>query len=271
MPSSLLLVLGVAVLTVALRSYRHPFLQKLGLFGILATSFLAGRYLAGSVVAGICCAASWLLLPWLEILTRIRRLRMPLERSLRHRSPPSEDYFPALPGLTHEIESEGFAHVDDAGWNWEDHQQFFRLFHRAKDHTLAAICLVEQAGAAFYYLSISSRGRDGRVWTTWNYPFSNSLMLAPQLKINRQRADRAFPELDASHGAFLLSNQVAMGDLTPLDPDAMPLEIQKDLSAQVLFNINKGVLTPTGEGHVRYSWRGWFYLWFQFLRDFVRI
>jgi hypothetical protein len=32
-----------------------------------------------------------------------------------------------------------------------------------------------------------------------------------------------------------------------------------------------GVLRQTTEGDVRYSWRGWFYLWFQFLRDIVRL
>jgi hypothetical protein len=268
--SSFLLVLGVGVLTLALRSFRHPVLQKLGVFGLLATSFLAGYYLAGSAAAGVACAASWLLLPWLEILTRIRRLRMPMERILRHRAPPPEDSFPALPELTNEIEMEGFAHVDDAGWDWEDHQQFFRLFHREKDHTLAAICLIEQFETAFYYLSLSSRGKDGRIWTTWNYPFANSLMSVPQLKVNRLRSDRAFPDLAASHGAFLQKNSVTVTDLAPVDPETMQEEIQKDLRAQVAFNLNKGLLARTDDGGVRYSWRGWFYLWLQFMRDIIR-
>jgi hypothetical protein len=30
------------------------------------------------------------------------------------------------------------------------------------------------------------------------------------------------------------------------------------------------VLVQSTEGEVRYSWRGLFYLWFQFLRDLVR-
>lgn len=271
MLSSLLLVLGVGVLTVALRSFRHPVLQKISALGVLATSFLAGYFLAGSVLAGIACAASWLLLPWLEILTRVRKLRLPVDKNLRHRSPPSAEDFPALAGLTDEIEQEGFTHIEDAGWDWEDHRQFFRLFHREKDHTLAAICLIEQFEMAFYYLSVSSRGRDGRIWTTWNYPFAHSLMMVPQLKINRLRTDQTFLQLVASHGDFLRSNRIAAEDLAPVDPDKMQEEIQKDMRAQVAFNLTKGVLRQTTEGDVRYSWRGWFYLWFQFLRDIVRL
>ena len=32
-----------------------------------------------------------------------------------------------------------------------------------------------------------------------------------------------------------------------------------------------GVLVQSTESEVRYSWRGLFYLWFQFLRDLVRL
>ena len=270
MISPFLLILGVAMLGIALRSFQHPIFQKLGALAILTTSFLIGWFITGHLAAGIACALSWFLLPWLEILTRIRKLRLPLDKSLRHKSPPSRDHFPWLDELTTEIEAEGFQHVDDAGWDWEDYQQFFRLFYKESDRSQSAICLIDQEPLAFYYLSISSRAKDGTIWTTWTYPFSNSLKISPRLKINRVRANQTFVQLYESHQTFLLRNKVSTDQLEALNPDEITLDIQKDLRAQIAHNLTKGVLTPAGEGHIRYSWWGLFYIWIQFLRDLVR-
>ena len=153
------------------------------------------RILAG----GAFCASSWLLLPWLEILTRIRKLTLPPEKDLRHKSPPNAEIFPALHDLTEEMEGESFEHVEDAGWDWDDYNQFFRLFYKPVDRTQAAICLIDQHDVAFFYMSISSRAKDGRIWTTWNYPFSYSLQLVPQWRVNRLRGDQTFLEIYESH------------------------------------------------------------------------
>jgi len=270
--SSLLLVLGVAVLSMALRSFNHVVPQKLGALGIFATSFLVGYFLSGgNVYVGAFCASSWLLLPWLEILTRIRKLRLPIEKNLRHKSPPSPDVFPDLHEITDEVEGEGFEHVEDAGWDWDDYQQFFRLFYKGEDRSQAAICLIDQHDMAFYYLSVSSRAKDGTIWTTWNYPFSYSLKLVPQLKINRLRTDQTYLQLYQSHRDFLKNNGIDVSQLEELSHDQIQLEIQKDLRAQIAHNLAKGVLTQAGEGLIRYSWRGLFFIWVQFLRDLVRL
>ena len=71
--SDLMLILGVAVLSIALRSFYHPVLRKLGAFGVLCTSFVAGWKLSGYWQVGLFCASSWLLLPWLEILDLVRQ------------------------------------------------------------------------------------------------------------------------------------------------------------------------------------------------------
>lgn len=267
----LLLVLGVAALSMALRSFNHVIPQKLGALGIFATSFLVGYFISGYWLIGIFCAVSWLLLPWLEILTRIRKLRLPLEKNLRHKTPPASEAFPALSDITGEIEEECFEHIEDAGWDWDDYQQFFRLFYKHADRSQAAICLVEQSDMSFYYLSISSRAKDGKIWTTWNYPFSYSLKLAPALRINRLRSDQTFLQIYESHVEFLSKHRIAPDDLDELNPDQIQLEIQKDLRAQIAHNLANGVLTRTEEGQIRYSWRGLFFIWFQFLRDIVRL
>ena len=124
---------------------------------------------------------------------------------------------------------------------------------------------------SFYYLSISSRAKDGKIWTTWNYPFSYSLKLAPALRINRLRSDQTFLQIYESHVDFLNKHQIAPDDLDELKPDQIQVEIQKDLRAQIAHNLANGVLTKTDEGQIRYSWRGLFFIWFQFLRDLVRL
>jgi hypothetical protein len=271
MLSDLLLILGVAALSLALRSFDHPVLRKLGAAGILATSFLVGWKLSGYWQIGVFCASSWLLLPWLEILTRVRRLTLPLERNLRHKSPPNAETFPALDEITGEVEGEQFEHVDDTGWDWEDHAQFLRLFYKTGERTQVAICLIDQGEIAFFYLSISSRAKDGTIWTTWNYPFSYSLKLVPNWRVNRLRGDQTFLQIYESHRHFLNMNRVRLDDLADLDPETIQHEIQKDLRAQITHNIAAGVLRQNAAGEIRYSWRGMFFIWVQFLRDLVRL
>src|SRR5437667_9523497 len=122
------LTLGVVALSVGLRSFQNSYAQKAGALGILAATFLTVYFVTGSWIWGFAAAMGWLFLPWLEILTRIRALRLPKEKQLRPKSPPSSDTFPALSEITCEIEEEGFVHVGDAGWDWEDYRQFFRCF-----------------------------------------------------------------------------------------------------------------------------------------------
>ncbi|MEP6810186.1 MAG: hypothetical protein ABI992_08070 [Chthoniobacterales bacterium] len=267
----LFLTLGVAVLSVALRSYQSSLAQKAGALGILVTTFLFAYFLSGNWIVGLAATLAWLFLPWLEILTRIRVLRLPKEKALRPKSPPSPDVFPTLNEISREIENEGFAHINDAGWDWEDYKQFFRLFYKEEDRSQATICLNEQHDLSFYYLRISSRARDGIIWTTWNYPLSYGLKLTPQFRINRERPDQSFWQLYQSHKEYLRLNQVETDVIAPMDEDRIQTEIENDLRDQIAHNVEQGVLKSANEKEVKYSWRGMIYLWCQFLLDLVRL
>lgn len=267
----LFLTLGVAVLSVALRSYQTSWAQKIGAFGILASTFLGVYFATDRWLLGLAAALMWLFLPWLEILTRIRALRLPKEKALRPKSPPSTDIFPTLNEITREIENEGFAHINDAGWDWEDYRQFFRLFYNEEDRAQATICLNEQNDLSFYYLRISSRAKAGIIWTTWNYPLSYGLKLTPAFRINRQRPDQSFWQLYQSHKEYLQLNQVETSLIDSMDEDRIQEEIENDLRSQIAHNIEKGVLKAANESEVKYSWRGMVYLWCQFLLDLVRL
>ncbi len=267
----LFIVLGVLVLSVALRSYQSSLAQKAGALGILTATFLAAYLVSDNWLIGLAAALLWFFLPWLEILTRIRTLRLPKEKALRPKSPPSSDIFPTLNEITREIENEGFAHINDAGWDWEDYRQFFRLFYKEEDRAQATICLNEQNDLSFYYLRISSRAHDGIIWTTWNYPLSYGLKLTPQFRINRQRPDQSFWQLYQSHKEYLRNNQVETKAIDPMDEERIQAEIERDLRDQIAHNIKKGVLKSANDREVKYSWRGMVYLWCQFLLDLVRL
>jgi hypothetical protein len=267
----LFLILGVAVLSIALRSFQSSFAQKAGALGILVATYLLVYFITGSHLFGAIAAAAWFFLPWVEILTRIRVLRLPQEKQLRPKTAPSPDTFPNLNEISHEIENEGFAHISDAGWDWEDYRQFFRLFYKEEDRAQATICLNEQHDLSFYYLRISSRTKDGLIWTTWNYPLSYGLKLTPQFRINRQQPDQSFWQLYQSHREFLRRNRVDTNAINVLDEEQIEKEMENDLRNQIAHNISSGVLKQTPAGDVKYSWRGMIYLWCQFLLDLVRL
>lgn len=268
--SDILFILAVALLSMGLRTFSNPILYKLGSFCVLGTSFLVGYFATGNWETGGLFAASWLMLPWLEILTRVRKARLPMVKPLSHQYPPARSIFPDLGALTEEMEGAGFEQVDDAGWDWSDHSQFFRLFYKEDERLQGTICLVDQEDMAFYYLCFSSRSVDGNSWTTWNYPFAYAMKFAPQFRTKRLRGDRSVREMVESHRAFLAQSGVTASTLLPATSEEMQLGMQRDLERQIAHNVSAGLLQPMGEGMVRYSWRGMFFVWVQFLRDFVR-
>lgn len=266
----LFIVLGVGVFAFALRSFENHWVRRLGGLAVLATSFLIGYFLTGSITVGFIGVATWFLLPWLEILTRIRRMRLPIDKRLRKRTPPSNRRFPDLAEVTEEIEELGFEYVEDTGWNWEGIDQFFRIFYDPETRTEVAVCLNEQGPVAFTYLAISSRTRDGKTWRTWNYPFSYTMMLAPNLMMNRFLSAHTFRDLVEQHRSFLLKNKIGDAELVTEDPDEIPEQMENEVRRQIDHNLDRGLIALSGEGTFRYSWRGLFFLWRQFVVDMVK-
>src|SRR5438477_8906110 len=85
----LFLTLGVAVLSVALRSYQTSLAQKLGALGILIASFQAVYFITGNVGWGAAAAATWLFLPREEVLTHNLTFPLPKEKRVRPKKPPA--------------------------------------------------------------------------------------------------------------------------------------------------------------------------------------
>lgn len=266
-----LLTLGVAVAGFGFRSFDHAWLRKAGALCFLGASYGGALALTGSHLVGVVAVAVWFFLPWLEILMRIRHLRMPLDKTLRSAFPPSSDRFPQLREMTAEIEAAGFERVEDTSFDWDETRQFMRLFHHREDRVQAAISLLEQGSVALAWVSVSSRLPDGRTWTTWNYPFSHTMMLPPETRLNPVLDADSFEGLVAAHHGMLMSDGLQVEDLADTEPEAFSDLIQRETRRQVDHNLDQGLILLSGEGTFRYSFRGYLFLWRQFLRDMVRL
>ncbi len=268
--SPFLLIAGLLVFWYACRTFHNRYLHKLGAIAFLAASFSVGFFLGGNSVAwGCASAAFWIVLPWFEILTRVRKLRLPLRHELRPRHPPNRDTFPDLPDLTQTVEDLGFERVADLGWEWQGVRQFVRVFYNHAERAQASICMNEQDEIAFAYVSVSSRTDDGRTVITWDYPFSYTMQFAPRQRVQRVPSGTAFPDLFMRHRILLQRGDGL--DLSPQIPAQIVGEIERETRIQIDHNLAKGLIRDAGEGTFRYSWRGCFFLWFQLVKDMIRV
>ncbi len=269
----LLFVIGLVVLAAALRCCRHFAARKLGAFTFLVASFFALYFLFGkNLLAGLCGAVAWFFLPWIELLTRIRRLRLPLENRLRFRVPPADSFFPNAAEAVDAMEEEGFEHATDSGWEWAGMKQFFRIFWNPEEKAIATVCLCEQEEVAFAFISITSKDGNGRIFRTTNFPFSPTLKCGPEVSWNHVPCERnCFHQILKDHHAFLSRRHIPEADLRVPDPDEVEDEIEGEMRRQIDHNLAQGIIKLTGDGHFRYSFKGLFFLWRQFIKDMVRL
>lgn len=266
-----LIVIGVLLLALGLRSARGRLLRKAGAFTFLVASFLLFFYLAESVVAGCLGATLWFFLPWVELLTRIRRMRLPLENRLGHRPIPDPAFFPNASEAAAAMEEEGFEHVSDCGWEWDGMRQFFRLFWHPEERAVAAVCLCEQSDVAFAFISITSHDDRGGLWRTTNFPFAPTLRRPPDVRWNHVPCGRnCFHQILRDHRDYLGRNRIDTGGLRVPDPEEIEQSIELEMRRQVEHNLAAGIIRLTGDGHFRYSKRGLLFLWGQFIKDMVR-
>lgn len=267
-----LIVIGLVVLAVALRSARTNLLRKLGALTMLAASFCLFYFVTGSLCGGLIGVVLWFFLPWIELLTRIRRMRLPLDNRLSHREIPNPSFFPNAIEAASAMEEAGFEHVSDCGWEWAGMQQFFRLFWHPEEKAVAAVCLCEQSDVAFAFISITSHDANGGIWRTTNFPFAPTLQCPPNVKWNHVPCERScFHQILADHQKYLCRVRVPAGGLRMPDPEEIENSIEQEMRKQVEHNLAAGIIRLTGDGHFRYSNRGLFFLWGQFIKDMVRL
>jgi hypothetical protein len=266
------IVIGVWLAGHALRNFGHPVLRKLGALIYLGATFLAGYFISGrSWVGGTVAVAGWFLLPWLDIVLRVRGMRLPMNKELNYRPPPGREEFPPLPEVTDAFEAAGFERVDDVGWDGGEVRQFVRLFYLPERRMQGAISFHQQHGAGLGFLSCTTRTADGRTFITTDNPYSN-LPQPPDVVVQSLRQVSTIAELIEEHEAMLAACGVdAATEGEELDPETLPERLSRELSRQIRHNLLTGYITDAGEGKFRYSWRGCFYLWGRVVRDMVRL
>ena len=267
-----LIVLACLVIGFALRSCRTLLLRKLGALTFLGVSFLSLFFLCGSVCAGFIGVALWFLLPWFDLLTRIRKLRFPLDNRLKLCTPPSEDHFPNAARLIHEIELAEFDHVTDNGWDWAGMQQYFRFFWNPEAKAIAAVCLCEHDQVAFAFVTISAWAPNGRTIHTTNYPFAPTLKHLPDAHWDHLPCERNnFKAICKDHERHLKKLGIMKAELLMPDPDEVIAQVEAEMRRQINHNVDCGLIMMTGDGHFKYSTKGLFFLWFQSVKDMIRL
>jgi hypothetical protein len=267
----LLLILGVVALSLALRTLPWTFTRKLGALGFLAASFMLGYFASGKIWIGAVTVAMWFLFPWIELITRTRKMRLPVKRSLSRQSPPGSQRFPELNSITEEIEAEGFVYVKDSGWKWNDTNQFYRFFYHEEKRTHATICFTEQSFFSYACVSISVRHEDGRVFRTANLPFSSPMKSPPNIVQRRDLDSFSFQDFVQGHEIWLEAIGLATADFADQSPEDIIAQVESESGNQIHHNVDSGIIALCEKAETwRYSWRGLLYLYFQTLKDFVR-
>lgn len=268
----LLLVVGLLIFGVSLRSCRSFALRKLGALAYLATSYLAFFFFFGTHWAGVAAIFLWLLIPWVELLMRVRKLRFPINNKLNYRHPPEVAHFPMATQCTTQIEEAGFEHVTDSAWDWAGMQQYFRLYWNPEKKQIAALCLCEQDQVAFAFLTLSSECAARKTYRTTNYPFSPTLRALPSIRWHQIPCQHdCFHHLSSEHDRFLQRQAIDVEQLRNPDPERLEQCLENEMREQIDFNFKKGLIKLTGDEHFRYSWRGLFYLWRQIVKDIIRL
>jgi hypothetical protein len=267
-----LTVIGLVMLAVALRTARVNLLRKLGAVTMLVATYLMVYFLTGCLSLGLVGVSVWFFLPWVELLTRVREMRLPLNNRLRHRSLPNPSFFPNAAEASVAMEEAGFEHVSDCGWDWAGMHQFFRIFWHPEERAVAAVCLCEQREVAFAFITVTSYDENGRTWRTTNFPFSPTLQCQSTVRWNHVPCERScFHLILEDHRAYLRQMKIEQDHLRMPDPEVLEDQIENEMKAQVEHNLAVGFVKLTGDGHFRYSVRGLFFLWGQFIKDMIRL
>ena len=267
-----LIVIGLTVLAIALRSCRSPLLRKSGALMMLFASFCLFYFLTDTWVGGLIGVFLWFCLPWVELLTRVKNLRLPMNNRLQHTNPPRDTFFPHAAEAIQEMRERDFEHVEDSGWSWAGMDQHFRIFWNPELNAIATVCLCEQEAVAFAFITITSHDKDGTVWRTTNFPFSATLKTPDRINWNRVPCEKSsFDAVLRSHTDFLHRKNVQLESLYVPSPDIVVDEIESEMREQLDYNLKQGIIEEADQRYFRYTTKGLFFLWRQLVRDMVRL
>lgn len=266
-----LILMGLSIMAIAFRSCRLAALKKLGALTIVVVTFLIGWFFTDTIYCGLSLAGMWLFLPWIELLTRVRKARLPIDNRLQHFKAPTLEFFPHASQSAHDLEEHEFEMIGSSGWDWEDMKQQFITYWHPDECAIATICLCHRADVAFSFLSITSQAQDGRVYRSTNFPLSPTLKAPAHLHYHRVPCSyKRFGEVMAEHRKLLEKNSVTHDCLRMPDPDEFIEQTEKEMQVQLETNRQLGLIRYNSDQTFTYTPKGLLYLWMQFLKDMIR-
>ena len=267
-----LTVIGIILIGMALRSCRRRVFRKVGALVYLLASGIIVYFLSGNIPLSVASIFVWFFLPWIELGSRIRKLRLPLENHLHEEKSPRLQQFPEAVHSIDELETLDFEHSSDYSWDWAGSAQHYSFYWHPEERAVITVCLCKQANIAFSYITISSRTSDGKIYRTSNFPFSPTLKNSPAVAWNQIACRHCSLEqsLD-SHKRFIKKKGGLLDNLMMPDPDILNEEVEKDMRDQIRHNLDSGIIAITENGKFRYSFRGLCFLWKQFIKDMIRL
>lgn len=268
-----LTIIGIILVGMALRSCRRRIFRKIGaLIYLLCTGLVTYFLTDGNVPLSIATVFIWFFLPWIELISRVRKMRLPLNNYLNEQRRPQLDDFPEAYHTIAELEELDYEHSSDYGWDWGNSSQHYSFYWHPEERVVVAVCLCKQSNIAFSYVTISSRDCDGNIYRTSNFPFSPTLKNSPNVAWNQIACRHC--SLEASlrcHQKFITKKGGSHNSLMMPDPDVLDIEVESDMRQQIEFNLQAGIITPAEHQKFRYSFRGLCYLWRQFIKDMIRL
>ncbi|MGJ8671857.1 hypothetical protein [Rubritalea sp.] len=268
-----LTIIGIILVGMALRSCRRRIFRKLGaLIYLLSTGLVTYFLTDGNIPLSIATIFIWFFLPWLELISRVRKMRIPLDNRLNEQRRPQLSDFPEAYHTISELEEIGFEHSSDYGWDWANTSQHYSFYWHPEERVVVAVSLCKQSNIAFSYVTVSSRNSDGKIYRTSNFPFSPTLKNSPNVAWNQIACRHcSLPSILAYHQKFIQKKGDSLDTLMMPDPDLLDSEVESDMRDQIRFNLKTGIITPTENDNFRYSFRGLCYLWRQFIKDMIRL
>jgi hypothetical protein len=266
-----LIVSGLLIMAIAFRTARRGWVRKLGAVAFLAASYALFFFLTDQWWGGVIGVVVWFFLPWVEILTRVKRMKLPMDNRLRHQTVPNTSFFPHAQQMLDTMESEGFDYAGDCCWEWSGMKQHYRMYYHQETRTMATLCLCEQSDVVFSFVSITSASEDGSQWRTTNYPFAETLQVPRNFYWMHVPCTRnCFRQIWSNHCEHLQKYSVPTSELMEMDPEHLDDWIEQEMQKMIEHNLDCGIIEFAGDGSFCYSTRGLFYLWGQFIKDMVR-
>ncbi len=265
------IVLGLLFIAVALRTSRRFWLRKMGALILLAASALFFYFVTGSIVCSLLGILVWVLLPWVELLTRVRGLRFPLDHRLHGQRVPNHAFFPNAALTLETMERENFRHQIDCSLSWLGTVQHHRLFVQEDARAVATLCLCEKSDVVFAFVVIASIAENGHIYRTTNFPFAPQLKNPPTLHWNHLPCTKlCFRQIWQHHREFLQRHGVSQS-LVVQDREHLDALIETQMEAVVEYNMEQGIIDLCQDGHFAYTFRGMIFLWGQFIKDMIRL